>query len=1391
MSSSVKLRRVVQSVCSSIEEKCATIFGAPYGVRGNHECERLEERRLLSVAASINGPATVTEGSAYVLSLTASSTANAYTVNNWTISYGDGTTHTLFGNSVADLYTYQQTSSPSYVITATVGDTENGVSYTGSTTMAVTVETASASVSLAGDTGATINSDYVVTETLSDPGSHTLSAYSISWGDGATTSDSGTPLGFTGSYADTLTHTYADSGTYSVTASADTEQGTVTAATSVVAAPVFYAADDGNGFTVGQAFDLTPTFTDPGHTLASYTVSWGDGSTDNTYSSSATLFTHDYATDSSTPYSVTLTAVADDGTWTATTEADVAPPTLSVSGSGSTTQGVAYSLDASVQSGQAAGDNYNFTIDWGDGSSPESVTSPAGVQTYTYSQVGTYSISVSVDGNGGGDIAEATVAVAVATPTISVSAVEQDVTAGIGVDFTDSYSNVGGDSVDNLSVDWGDGNSDAYYLDPGSSNHTYATAGTYDVTDTFVTDDGTYAASTSVEVTDAGSLSLSIGGGDGAQIVEGSFQTISANFSDPNGDTPTSYHVSWGDGATDDGGPETHGEFTHMYTAASSDAGYTISATATTPDGTYDAAPAVNTVQVAGVQISAESNGDASGGEPLPVAVLFYDGQPSLAYPVPGHPVSYQVDWGDGNTDTFSSPTFSHEYTYDTSSTATNMYAYTVVAQTDEQDMTCSNVVTVHPPGQGSISLDVPSTVVENQTLALAATFSDSNQDSISGYGPGSWTVWWGDGSGGGTQNVNGEATYSDQASYTQPGTYEVTVAAGFSETGVPDPGHTTYATQQVVVSVDTPTITAVGDTNATVTGDTYSLAVSYNQYVESPHQPQKWLVAWGDGTSDIYYDQTPNPTHVYATGSTSGTQYSPQIQVVTDEGTFSPTQAPSVLVAQPQLVVLASDGSTLSTEEEHSTGAFLLVNDNNDGYQFDSSGNPISDYLQNSSTDSADPDLLPVTVKGIPEIGGTYSISWNGVRLWEDSNKATAATDGEQFSASSDRTFYVEAGSITPVTGGAGISLNWTGAFGAVANAVAWTKLTALQIQGVQNAPAFGTFKYSTNGAIPAGALGASPWSANRGQVATVAAGGTNSMIFWNGGDPSPPYNGLLGSVNFKVGPFTLKRQVNLVWLGVTEGNPYSFSPGSVIQDPNGKTLQNETSHIQSLLVQSTLPALAWLANVTLLGPHNNRGVDRVKVGFVQNLNNYTNIGYYQGAPSSLVSDIHKALPLLDGDGVSPWYPSWPGPYPLGFSTPPATFFNATATDNTAQIGSLDMPQILTPLTYEQIQSMPNLGNHVLNATTVEDTFELDVVIEPKDTNNEANTVYTRRATATWAFNASGIVDSKTYAWTPNGAGITAPTSWAEVTNGSSPITGGAIANTVVPHETFKPQDA
>jgi len=647
MAALAKLRRAANRACISIERSWGRHFSRPLYPLERYELEALEKRQLLSVAAHISGPSELTEGDACVVSLTASSTASTYTVQNWVIAYGDGTTHTLFGDSVADLYTYNAPSSPTDEITATVYDTEGTLSYSGSTSMAVTVDEATASLYLSPGEAAAVGQPFDLYQELSDGGAHTLSAYSIAWGDGSSDSDGSTPESITGGYANDFTHTYAAAGTYSVTGTAVTEQGTLTASTAIAAVPVSLESPT-DGYVAGSEYDLTPTFDDPGHTLSSYIVSWGDGSSDETYSASATSFSYAYAAGGPDPYEATVRAIADNGTWTAYDEVD---PLAAVSVEGQVDRGDTVNLDGSFD---ANGDEPTaWLVSWGDGttasysgSDDESFDGESNIggsmgATHSYSADGTYTVAaVASDSTGTYTAQSATVEVDEPTPTFSVDG-DDEFTKGQEYDLTASFSISSGDTPDNYYVNWGDGSDEATYS--GSSTnlaHTY-TAGTstgYTINATVTTDFGTYTDSTSVDETPP---TVSISGPD--SVTAGQTATFSTSFEDPNGNTPTGWTVYWGDGDEGEAVSGDPSSLTHVYTASPDGGGdWTVMAMASDVDGDYWADDATVGVTQDTATVSITGDDTVAAGDSFVATESFSD-------PANDTPYDWLVDWGDGS----------------------------------------------------------------------------------------------------------------------------------------------------------------------------------------------------------------------------------------------------------------------------------------------------------------------------------------------------------------------------------------------------------------------------------------------------------------------------------------------------------------------------------------------------------------------------------------------------------------------------------------------------------------------------------------------------------------------------------------------------------------------
>ena len=271
---------------------------------------------------------------------------------------------------------------------------------------------------------ATEGSDFSGTvATFTDPDSSAAaSEYSatIDWGDGTVTA--GTIGGGGGSFTVSGDHTYADEGSYSATVTitdADNASNTATAASSASVADAALSAGTlnvGGATEGGSPTDLSFGFSDgnPGATAADFkaSIDWGDGTTTaGTVSASGSGWvvnsSHAYADEGSYPVSV---SVSDDGgsATGARGTATVADAALSASGLPAIVSPQAYAGPVATFTDANAGStnaDFTATIDWGDGSSPGTVSGGGGSYTvsgsHTYSSTGSFTIKVHIVDDGG------------------------------------------------------------------------------------------------------------------------------------------------------------------------------------------------------------------------------------------------------------------------------------------------------------------------------------------------------------------------------------------------------------------------------------------------------------------------------------------------------------------------------------------------------------------------------------------------------------------------------------------------------------------------------------------------------------------------------------------------------------------------------------------------------------------------------------------------------------------------------------------------------------------------------------------------------------------------------------------------------------------------------
>jgi hypothetical protein len=176
-------------------------------------------------------------------------------------------------------------------------------------------------------------------------------------------------------------------------------------------------------------------------------------------------------------------------------------PVLAISGNSSASINNPYTLSL-ASSEVGANVISQWTIDWGDGSSPEVVSgNPSSVQ-YTYGAAGNHTISATATDQSGTYSAPSTVAVGVTAPVIALSG---SATIGDATAYQltlGSVSNLPPHSISSYIVHWGDGNSNTYGS-AGAVTHTYAAAGSDAITVDLVD-------SASITYASAGTLSLSV-----------------------------------------------------------------------------------------------------------------------------------------------------------------------------------------------------------------------------------------------------------------------------------------------------------------------------------------------------------------------------------------------------------------------------------------------------------------------------------------------------------------------------------------------------------------------------------------------------------------------------------------------------------------------------------------------------------------------------------------------------------------------------------------------------------------------------------------------------------------------------------------------------------------
>lgn len=716
----------------------------------------------------------------------------------------------------------------------------------------------------------------------------------------------------------------------------------------------------------GSTYTLNLSGTEIGtDSIGSWTINWGDGSGLQILAGNPSAVSHVYA-EGPNDYTVSATATDDFGTYAANNTVAVTvnhvAPMLSISGAASVDEGAIYTLNLSGSDKHSIS---NWTINWGDDSTPQTVTGNPSSVNHVYAEgPNQYTIRASVTDDVGTYDASNTVGLIVnhVAPALSISG-PASVNKGANYVLTLAATVTGDHSIQQWTINWGDGTSAQVVTgNPSSVTHVFAKGPQNYTISARATDDvGTFNASNTVavSVTSQARPTLSIAGA--ATVNETATYTLTLAGAPVAGHPIAQWTINWGDASapqTVNGNPSS---VTHVFVHGPQS--NTISATATDDLGTYAASKSV-TVAVQHIAPKLTLSGSASVNEGARYTL-------HLSSSDPGKDTVSKwtiIAWGDGSpaqTVTGNPSTVTHVY-------AVGPNTYTVMAAATDEDGTypVGNTVTVQVlHATPTLKISGAATVNEGAIYTLNLTSGDTHPVS-------QWSINWGDGTAPQIVNGNPPSVTHVFVHGPQSNTISATATDNFG----------TYAavnTVSVAVTHVAPKLTISGAASVDE-GTSYTLNLS--SVVTADHAINKWTINWGDGTAAQTVAGNPSSvTHVFSQGSK---QYSISATATDDVATFNAGNTVSVMVNHAATLTISgasttNEGSiyTLNLSSNDSLPISKWSINWGDGSSSQLLGNPTSvthvfaDGPQNytisaSATDVAGTfgaNVLPVTVNNVP----------------------------------------------------------------------------------------------------------------------------------------------------------------------------------------------------------------------------------------------------------------------------------------------------------------------------------------------------------------------------------------------------------------------------------------
>jgi hypothetical protein len=777
---------------------------------------------------TLSGAASVNELAAYTLNLSASDPG--HTISSWIVNWGDGSSQTVTGNPSTVTHTY---ASGPHAYTINASATDDTGSYSAGNTVAVSVAHVPPTLAISGAASVVERALYTLSLSATDP-NHTISSWAINWGDGtAVQTVTGNPS--------SATHTYSLNGSYTISATATDDVSTYSAgntrSVSVSHAAPTLTLSGVSSTPERGTYTLGLAYSDTGHTLSSWLVNWGDGST-QTVAANLSSVTHSYSVGPHA-YTISATATDDVGTYSANNVAinvTHVAPTLSISGVSSITERSLYTLSLS-----ASDPNHTvsaWTFNWGDGSAAQNVTGNPTSVTHTFALSGIYTISATATDDVGTYAAGNVQGVNVGhvAPTVSISGAS---TAAEFAAYTLALSATDpGHTVSGWSINWGDGSAlQSVTGNPSSVAHTFAAGPhSYTISASATDDVGTYSAGNTqgISVTHTTPV-LGISGA--ASVNEGSTYTLSLSASDP-GHAISGWSINWGDGAVQavTGTPTS---VTHVYADGTNL--FTIAASATDDVGTYNASSRSVTVNDVPPTLAISGATSISAGATYTLAMSATDpGGDTIS--------GWTINWGDG-----SSP----QLLSGNPSSVSHVFAlggrYNITASATNEDGTFNANVLSVAVGTVAPTIQVSGAASSNQyaayTLTLGAA-SDPSGGPVTQY-----IVHWGDGT------TDSFASIGDKTH-----TYSSAGAQAISVDLVDQIGTFTNAgSSSVNVVAINPTLTLSGAGSATQ-GQAYTLNLSATG--AGSETISGWSINWGDGNLQTFTGNPGSVQHIFTSAS-------------------------------------------------------------------------------------------------------------------------------------------------------------------------------------------------------------------------------------------------------------------------------------------------------------------------------------------------------------------------------------------------------------------------------------------------------------------------------------------------------------------------------------------